>query len=141
MPAVRLCWQIGDVMEMPVRTTSNVFLTIRVLLLSVASIGIASAQTDEPIRIGLMVVKTGPLAPGGIQMEQGLNVYLEEHGHRMAGRPVELIVADTGGSPAVAKTKARSSSSCTASMRSSGRKRPTRCLRSATTSLRSACRR
>ncbi len=40
-------------------------------------------------------------------MEQGLNVYLEEHDHTIAGRPVELIVADTGGSPAVAKTKAQ----------------------------------
>jgi len=94
-------------MEMPVRTTSSVFLVIRGLLLTVALTGIASAQTDAPIRIGLMAVKTGPLAPGGIQMEQGLNVYLEEHGYRMAGRRVEIIVADTGGSPAVAKTKAQ----------------------------------
>ncbi len=89
------------------RIKIHTFVIIRVLLLSVALIGVASAQTDEPIRIGLMAVKTGPLAPGGIQMEQGLNVYLEEHGHRIAGRPVELIVADTGGSPAVAKTKAQ----------------------------------
>jgi branched-chain amino acid transport system substrate-binding protein len=67
----------------------------------------ASAQTDEPIRIGLLTVKTGPLATGGIQMEQGLNVYLDQNGGMMAGRPVELIVADTGGSPAIAKTKAQ----------------------------------
>ena len=68
-------------------------------------VSLASAQTPEAIRIGLLTVKTGPLATGGIQMEQGLNVYLEEHGSMMAGRPVELIVADTGGSPATAKTK------------------------------------
>jgi len=67
----------------------------------------ASGQSASPIRIGLLTVKTGPLATGGIQMEQGLNVYLEEHGGVMAGRPVELIVADTGGSPATAKTKAQ----------------------------------
>jgi branched-chain amino acid transport system substrate-binding protein len=67
----------------------------------------ASAQSPEPIRIGLLTVKTGPLATGGIQMEQGLNVYIEEHDGMMAGRPVELIVADTGGSPATAKTKAQ----------------------------------
>ena len=89
------------------RIATCTFHTVRVLLASIALTGVAAAQTDEPIRIGLMAVKTGPLAPGGIQMEQGLNVYLEEHGHTMAGRPVELIVADTGGSPAVAKTKAQ----------------------------------
>ena len=71
------------------------------------SISIAQAQTTEPIRIGLLTVKTGPLATGGIQMEQGLNIYINEHNAMMAGRPVELIVADTGGSPATAKTKAQ----------------------------------
>ncbi len=79
-----------------------------VVLLSLgASMSTAGAQTAEPIRIGLLTVKTGPLATGGIQMEQGLNVYIDEHGSMMAGRPVELIVADTGGSPATAKTKAQ----------------------------------
>lgn len=71
------------------------------------SISTAESQTAEPIRIGLLTVKTGPLATGGIQMEQGLNIYLKEHNFMMAGRPVELIVADTGGSPATAKTKAQ----------------------------------
>jgi branched-chain amino acid transport system substrate-binding protein len=89
------------------RTMSTITLIIRTLLASAVLAGAALAQTNEPIRIGLLTVKTGPLATGGIQMEQGLNVYLEEHGGMMAGRPVELIVADTGGSPAIAKTKAQ----------------------------------
>jgi hypothetical protein len=29
-----------------------------------------------PIRIGFLTVKTGPLASGGIQMEEGLTLYL-----------------------------------------------------------------
>jgi branched-chain amino acid transport system substrate-binding protein len=77
------------------------------LVLWVVCASLAAAQTAAPIRIGLLTVKTGPLATGGIQMEQGLTVYLEEHGFTMAGRPVELVVADTGGSPATAKTKAQ----------------------------------
>ena len=89
------------------RITSKTVLVIRALIASLALPGIALAQSDAPIRIGLLTVKTGPLATGGIQMEQGLNVYLAEHGGQMAGRPVELVVADTGGSPAVAKTKAQ----------------------------------
>ena len=77
------------------------------VLAAACSASSALAQSEDAIRIGLMTVKTGPLATGGIQMEQGLNVYIAEHDGMMAGRPVELIVADTGGSPAIAKTKAQ----------------------------------
>src|SRR5579863_198206 len=60
-----------------------------------------------PARIGLLTVKTGPLAQGGIQMEQGIATFLKEKGNTLAGRKIELIVADTGGNPAGAKTKAQ----------------------------------
>jgi branched-chain amino acid transport system substrate-binding protein len=60
-----------------------------------------------PFKIGLLTVKTGPLAQGGIQMEQGIAVLLKEKGNMLAGRKVELIVADTSGNPAGAKTKAQ----------------------------------
>jgi branched-chain amino acid transport system substrate-binding protein len=65
---------------------------------------IAQAQG---VRIGLLTVKTGPLAQGGIQMEQGLTLFLKQRGSRLAGREVELVTADTGGNPAGAKTKAQ----------------------------------
>ena len=58
-------------------------------------------------KIGLMTVKTGPLAQGGIQMEQGLVTFLKEKGYALGGRKIELVVADTGGNPAGAKTKAQ----------------------------------
>lgn len=64
----------------------------------------ARAQTD-PIRLGFLTVKTGPLAAGGIQMEQGMILYLKERNNTLAGRPVQLIVADTGGTPANTRTK------------------------------------
>src|SRR5215475_2332860 len=60
-----------------------------------------------PFKIGLLTVKTGPLAQGGIQMEQGIATLMEEKGNTLAGRKVELLVADTGGNPAGAKTKAQ----------------------------------
>ena len=65
---------------------------------------IGSTQSG-PIRIGLVTVKTGPLASGGIDMERGLQQYIREKNNVMAGRKVELIVADTGGVPAQARTK------------------------------------
>src|SRR4029077_9399820 len=53
-----------------------------------------------PFRIGLLTVKTGPLAQGGIQMEQGIASFLKEGGNMLAHRKVEFISADTGGNPA-----------------------------------------
>jgi branched-chain amino acid transport system substrate-binding protein len=58
-----------------------------------------------PIRIGLITVKTGALASGGIDMERGLTLYLRERGYALGGRKVELTVADSGGTPAQARTK------------------------------------
>jgi branched-chain amino acid transport system substrate-binding protein len=58
-----------------------------------------------PIRVGLVTVKTGPLASGGIDMERSLVQYLNERNNALAGRRVELIVADSGGVPAQARTK------------------------------------
>src|SRR5579871_4268627 len=64
------------------------------------------AQTPA-FKIGLLTVKTGPLAQGGNQMEQGLLTFLAEKNNTLAGRKVEVITADTGGNPAGAKTKAQ----------------------------------
>ncbi len=62
---------------------------------------------NAPFKIGLLTVKTGPLAQGGIQMEQGIATFLKEKNNTLGGRKVELISADTGGNPAGAKTKAQ----------------------------------
>src|SRR5215217_7138137 len=66
--------------------------------------GISFAQST-PIRLGLMTVKTGPLASGGIDMERALTQYLKEHSNTLAGRKVELFVGDSGGVPAQSRTK------------------------------------
>ena len=73
---------------------------------AVAMPAVARAQ-GAPFKIGLMTVKTGPLAQGGIQMEQGIATFLKEKNSAFGGRKVELLVADTGGNPAGAKTKAQ----------------------------------
>ena len=66
--------------------------------------GLARAQAG-PIRLGLMTVKSGPLASGGIDMERGLVMYLRERNNMLAGRKVELIVGDSAGVPSTARTK------------------------------------
>jgi branched-chain amino acid transport system substrate-binding protein len=66
---------------------------------------VAFAQGLPPLKLGLMTIKTGSLAEGGIQMEQGVTAFLRDRNNMIAGRKVELTVADTGGSPAGAKNK------------------------------------
>src|SRR6516225_402581 len=72
-----------------------------------AKLSLPAIAETKPVKIGLLTVKTGPLAQGGIQMEQGISLFLKHRDNKLAGRPAELLVADTGGNPAGAKTKAQ----------------------------------
>jgi branched-chain amino acid transport system substrate-binding protein len=76
-------------------------------LASVAAPRLSLAQGTGPVRIGLLAAKTGPLASGGIDMELALAMFLKERDDTLAGRKIELIVADTAGVPATARTKAQ----------------------------------
>src|SRR5579872_3881946 len=83
----------------------------RKFVASAAGLGLSTAMplkaraADGPIRVGLLTVKTGPLASGGIDMERALVMYLKERNNELAGRKIDLIVADTAGVPATARTK------------------------------------
>src|SRR5437667_12828167 len=72
-----------------------------------AALGMPSTARSQTgaIRVGLMTVKTGPLASGGIDMERALVQYLKELNYTLAGRKVDLFVGDSGGVPAQARTK------------------------------------
>ena len=76
-------------------------------LLASALAAPASAADSDPIRLGFLTIKSGALAAGGKQMEDGLRLFLKERNNMIAGRKVELFVADTAGQPAVTKTKAQ----------------------------------
>jgi branched-chain amino acid transport system substrate-binding protein len=65
-----------------------------------------SIAQAAPIKVGVLTVKTGPLAAGGIHCEEGITTFLKDKDFTIAGRKIELVVADSGGNPAGAKTKA-----------------------------------
>ena len=67
----------------------------------------AAFAQGENLRVGFLTVRTGPLAAGGRQMEEGINLLLKERNYAFAGRKVDIIFADTAGQPALAKTKAQ----------------------------------
>src|SRR5438067_2852723 len=75
--------------------------------LAVSGLGfpLAGRAQSEPIRLGLMTVKTGPLASGGIDMERALTQFLKERNNTLGGRKIDLFVGDSAGVPAQARTK------------------------------------
>lgn len=63
------------------------------------------AQASEPLLIGFLTVRTGPLAAGGKQQEEGAATFLKQRGGMIAARRIELITQDTAGNASLAKTK------------------------------------
>src|SRR5436189_4226886 len=82
---------------------------MEIIRATLALIAISLATTvfaqQEPLRIRFLTVRTGPLAAGGKQMEEGINLFLKERNGSLAGRKVEVYFADTAGQPAQAKSK------------------------------------
>ena len=116
----------------------------RTLLAGAAAAGVlpaprAFAQSSEPLRIGFLTVKTGPLAAGGAQQIEGANLFSRSQ-RDDRGRKVELIVKDTAGTPATPRCVRRSWWSARRSRSRSGRSRPTRRWRSTATCATPRCR-
>ncbi|HSR77607.1 MAG TPA: ABC transporter substrate-binding protein [Xanthobacteraceae bacterium] len=71
-----------------------------------AAFPMPSIAQNAPMKVGVLTPKTGVLAAGGIHNEEGITTFLKEKDYKVGGRKIELIIADTGGNPAGAKTKA-----------------------------------
>src|SRR5262245_17340775 len=56
-----------------------------------------SAFAADPLKIGLILPLTGPFASTGKQIEGACRLYMQVNGDTIAGRKVELIVKDDGG--------------------------------------------
>lgn len=80
---------------------------VLLVLLSPYALSGALAQAQEPIRIGIPLALTGPLAVNGEDNRKGSLLYLEEIGTQVAGRKIEVTVEDTEGKPDIALTKLR----------------------------------
>jgi branched-chain amino acid transport system substrate-binding protein len=74
---------------------------------SAVALAMPAIAQNAPLKVGLLTIKTGPLAAGGTHAEEGLTAFLRDKDFTLAGRKIDLTVADTGGNPAGAKTKAQ----------------------------------
>jgi branched-chain amino acid transport system substrate-binding protein len=61
----------------------------------------------EELRIGYLAPLTGGLAQTGIDMRDGFLLYLDQHGNKLGGMDVKLIIEDEQGKGDVAVTKAK----------------------------------
>src|SRR5947209_7108649 len=85
-------------------------LVLVALVLAVVALAFGSPGEAQrgPLKIGLVTSETGILAANGKDMINGLQLFLEEQGGKLAGREVKLIIEDDEGKPATGLTKARS---------------------------------
>ncbi len=66
------------------------------------------AQAQGTLKIGLILPYSGQFADTAVQMDNGIKLYLKQHGETVAGRKLEIIRKDTGGiAPDVAKRLAQ----------------------------------
>jgi len=66
-----------------------------------------AAVAQDAVRIGFLTILTGPLAQPGKEMQNGIELFVKEQNGRLAGRPVELTVLDSGGQPQQTLAKTR----------------------------------
>jgi branched-chain amino acid transport system substrate-binding protein len=70
-------------------------------------LGLSVSAGAEELRIGYLAPLTGGLAQTGIDMRDGFLLYLEQHGNKLGGMDVKLIIEDEQGKGDVAVTKAK----------------------------------
>jgi branched-chain amino acid transport system substrate-binding protein len=94
----------------PLGALARLGATIGIVALSVACLGVqALAQAaSKPIKIGILGSYTGIFGSYGPKLiEAPVRLYLQEHGSKIAGRPVELATVDDQSKPDVMIEKAR----------------------------------
>ena len=65
------------------------------------------AQQSGPVRIGLILTYTGQFTDNAAQMDNGIKLYMKQHGDTVAGRKIEIIRRDDAGTPDTAKRLAQ----------------------------------
>ena len=72
-----------------------------------ATLAATPALAQQPLKIGLLMPYTGQFTDASAQMDDAIKLYVKQHGDTVAGRKLEFIRRDDGGSPDVSKRMAR----------------------------------
>jgi branched-chain amino acid transport system substrate-binding protein len=80
----------------------------KILIALVAMLAVSPVKAQQTIRIGLILPYSGQFADPGVQADNGIKLYMQQHGDMVAGKKIEIIRRDTGGiAPDVAKRLAQ----------------------------------
>jgi branched-chain amino acid transport system substrate-binding protein len=71
-------------------------------LATLAAAGVAHAQSQAPIKVGLMLPYTGTYASLGNMIENGFKLYVQEQGGKLAGREIQYFKVDDESDPSKA---------------------------------------
>jgi branched-chain amino acid transport system substrate-binding protein len=75
---------------------------------TLALLGGAAANAEDTVKIGMINEYSGQFADTGNQIDNGLKLYMKQHGDTVAGKKIEVIRKDTGGiAPDIAKRLAQ----------------------------------
>jgi branched-chain amino acid transport system substrate-binding protein len=88
-------------------SASRKFRSILMGIAVTVGLGLSVPAGAEELRIGYLAPLTGGLAQTGIDMRDGFLLYLEQHGNKLGGMDVKLIIEDEQGKGDVAVTKAK----------------------------------
>jgi branched-chain amino acid transport system substrate-binding protein len=76
--------------------------------LALTALGAASANAQATVKIGMINEYSGQFADTGNMIDNGLKLYMKQHGDTVAGKKIEVIRKDTGGiAPDVSKRLAQ----------------------------------
>ncbi len=82
----------------------KLLLVMRAVVAPAIVLSAAPAQAQQTVKIGLICPYSGQFADAAAQMDNGIKLYVREHGDTVAGKKLEFIRRDTGGiAPDVAK--------------------------------------
>jgi branched-chain amino acid transport system substrate-binding protein len=65
------------------------------------------AKAQPAVKIGLIMTYSGQFTDPAAQMDNGIKLYMRQHGDVVAGRKIEIIRRDSGGAPDAAKRLAQ----------------------------------
>ena len=78
------------------------------LILVVAVLLASPIVAQETVKIGLILTYSGQFADAATQIDNGIKLYMKQHGDTVAGKKIEIIRKDVGGpAPDVAKRLAQ----------------------------------
>jgi branched-chain amino acid transport system substrate-binding protein len=82
-------------------------MTAAAALLAAATLPVA-AHAQGTVKIGVISAYSGQFADTAVQIDNGIKLYMKQHGDTVAGKKIEVIRKDTGGpNPDVAKRLAQ----------------------------------